>query len=131
VGRVFESSQRQILRFNQSGKLTDALVMPKAMTRPRGFYLQTADGGNYNFLATSGSASLRSGGYVFGNGDVFRLIIHPSSGPTRVVERPVTNLPLGAGERAKMKTSFACTPFRARNSGPSISARNRSSIHHK
>lgn len=90
---------KHILRFNQAGKLVDALVMPRAMATPRTFFLQSPDGGNTNFQARSASASLRIGGYVFGNGDVLRLIIHTATGPTRVVERTLPTLKVGPEER--------------------------------
>jgi hypothetical protein len=64
------------------------------------FFLRTADGGNNNFIAISHYSSIRSGGFVFGNGDVLRFMIRPTVGPIRLVDRVWTPVPIGSEERA-------------------------------
>ena len=91
-----------LLLTRPTGTVADSLLMPEHRTQsPRHvFYLNTADGGNNNFIAASHHASLRSGGYVFGHGDAMRIVVRPTTGPVRVIERAQQPVPLGAAERA-------------------------------
>ena len=96
------TARPSLLLMRRDGTQADSLVLPPHRTlAPREvFYLSTADGGNYNFVATSHHASLRSGGYVFGNGDASRFLIRPTAGPVRIVERAWPRVPVGSAERA-------------------------------
>lgn len=108
-----------LLLMRRNGAVADSMQLPPHLTRKpmEQFYLASADGGNNNFLAISHHASLRSGGYVFGNGDALRLIIRPITGPVRVVERTWTKFEVGSDERANWK-EYADN-FTARNGGRS------------
>jgi 6-bladed beta-propeller len=94
-----------VLMMRKDGSTADSLALPPSISSaPRTrFYLLTADGGNSNFQSESHHATLRSGGYVFGNGDSYRLAIRALTGPVRVVERASTPVPVGSEERANWR----------------------------
>lgn len=99
------SSRPSILMMRKDGTAVDSLEMPQRLTSvPRTrFYLMTADGGNNNFQVESHAATLRSGGFVFGNSDSYRFMIRPLVGPVRIVERASTAVAVGSEERASWR----------------------------
>ncbi|MBP6772330.1 MAG: 6-bladed beta-propeller [Gemmatimonadaceae bacterium] len=99
------ASRPSVLMLRKDGTTADSLDLPpRISSAPRTrFYLLTADGGNSNFQVESHSATLRSGGYVFGNGDAYRFVIRPLTGPVRVVERASSSVAVGSEERANWR----------------------------
>ncbi len=110
------TTRHAIIMARRDGTKVDSMLLPPLRSPPASsaFHLITPDGGNNNFLPRSHAASLRSGGFVFGHGDTYRLIIRPTSGPVRVVERTANAIPVGRDERANWFEWFA---YRASLSG--------------
>jgi len=110
------TSRQAIVMARRDGTKVDSLLLPPMRAPPpsAAFFLITPDGGNNNFLPRSHAAVLRSGGFVFGHGDAYRLIIRPPSGPVRVVERSASAVPVASEERADW---FAWFAYRASASG--------------
>jgi len=110
------TARQAVIMARRDGTKVDSMLLPPMRAPPASsaFYLITPDGGNNNFLPRSHAASLRSGGFVFGNGETYRLIIRPPAGPVRVVERAASAVPVGRDERANWFEWFA---YRASTSG--------------
>jgi hypothetical protein len=113
------NSRPMILMRRKDGTTADSLSLPPRLTSsPRTrFFLMTADGGNNNFQVDSHHATLRSGGFVFGNSDRYRIMIRPLTGAVRVVERAATPVAVGGEERANWRAW--ADYFAAQNQGRS------------
>lgn len=87
------------LRLNADGSLVDSIPIPPAGAQLSGLNVATGDGGNPNFLPQFHVAVSPNGAAVFGQSSSYRFIIHPATGPVRVVERQWTPVPVGSAER--------------------------------
>lgn len=90
----------QFIRLNAKGVPADSFKVPVSILDDdsKMFTIASWGGGN-NFQARSYAAALRSGGFVAGDGNSMRLVLRPTQGAVRVVERSWKAVPLGREER--------------------------------
>lgn len=91
----------QLIRVRQNGNVVDSLKIPTKLPYDDATMFMIASwGAGNNFVAQSHWAVLKSGGFVFGDGNAMRFMIRPSRGPVRIVERNWKPVALGREERA-------------------------------
>ncbi len=93
--------QDQFLILNSQGLRVDSTMMPKfPQPTPKRFGISTSEGGASNFVSEGLAAPSPAGGIVYGYGGSYRFAIKPLRGPTIIVERPWTPIPVAGAERA-------------------------------
>lgn len=97
--REGRAAPSQFVRLRLDGTFIDSLPLPPEGGEGGPFVLITADGARWSFPTRMVYTTLPGGGLATANSGAYRITVSPIGGPSGIIERKVTPIPLTSAER--------------------------------